>query len=259
MTAKRNLPLVPWMVATAIAFATVPNVSADPTAVLKEEHVTGGALDLAWLNGLGISNNLQPLTLTPDHPAYNNPSGDHTVGVATNSIAPDSGGVVLSCTDPEGAADYIWEGWIFTGDGNSRRGLVVRADPGNQFGSCYQFVVQSGLFQINFRRLVNSAPTTLATWFSSQLPAGSLPLNTWHRMQVQAAGPTFRCWIDGFELTSLTGPINDATHATGWVGVYNFRFDVGGIPVYYDDLILWDLGPTAGQKSSWGTIKSHWR
>ena len=48
------------------------------TAALKEEHVSGGVLDLAWTNGGGVSNNMQPLTLDPSHPAYANPSGDHT-------------------------------------------------------------------------------------------------------------------------------------------------------------------------------------
>jgi hypothetical protein len=47
----------------------------------------------------------------------------------------------------------------------------------------------------------------------------------------------------------------DSTIPTGWVGVYNFRFDLGKIPFYVDDLILHDLGATpairrAGARSS---------
>src|SRR4051794_22003397 len=125
------------VVASMLSFVSV--AGAVPGAV-KEEHVTGGLLDLGWDPGFGLSNRLQPLTLLPSDPAYANPSGDHTVGVATNSAAPDSGGLILTTTDPGGYSDYVWEGWIFTGAGNTRRGLVVRADPTNQFTSSYQFV-----------------------------------------------------------------------------------------------------------------------
>ena len=131
MHAPHTLRVTVAALSLAFSSATLvatPGDASDPTS-LKEEHVTGGVLDLSWENGFGVSNNLVPLTLAPDHPAYVNPSGDHTVGVATNSMAPDSGGVVLTCTDTQGATDYSWEGWIFTGDGNTRRGLVVRADP----------------------------------------------------------------------------------------------------------------------------------
>jgi hypothetical protein len=230
-------------------------------AGVLEEHVTGGALDLQWLNGFGVSNNLQPLTIASGHPAFPNPSGDGTVGLAMTSSTPDSGGIILTCVNPGSLNDYSWEGWIFTGDGNSRRGLVVRADgatladadPSNDFSTCYQFVMQVGLLQFNFRRLVNSAPTTLATWFSNTFPNGSPAVNTWHHMKVIAAGNTFRCFWDGFELT--TTPIVDASIATGWVGVYNFRFDLGHIPCYVDDLILGDLGATPASRTTWGELK----
>lgn len=248
------------LVATPIFAASsfVPVRANSPALGDIEEHVTNGALDRPWLNGFGVSNNMQPLTLAPEHPAYNNPSGDHTVASATNSFAPDSGGVILTATDPGSVSDYIWEGWIFTGDGNTRRGLVVRADPSNDFRSCYQFVIQSGLFQINFRKLVNSAPTTLATWFASELPAGSLPQNTWHHMQVTAVGSTFRCFIDGHEFTSA-GPVVDTTLLTGWPGVYNFRFDLGGVPFLTDDLIMTDIRKTPVAPSTWGQVKARWR
>jgi len=236
-------------------------------AAVREEHVTGGVLDLTWLPGLVIPPNNDPLPnvmhaaiLDPSDPAYANPSGDHTVGVATSSMAPDSGGVILTCTDPAGVSDYSWEAWMFTGSGNTRRGLVVRADPTNAFQSCYQFVIQAGLFQLNFRKLVNQTPTTLGTWFASSLPAGSVPPNTWHKMQVVAAGNGFQCYFDGFELTGGV-PIIDLSSpslSSGWVGAYNFRFDLGDIPVYFDDLVLNGLA-TPVRPASWGAIKALYR
>lgn len=236
------------------------------SAAVREEHVTGGVLDLTWLPGLLIPggaplpNVMHAAILDPSDPAYANPSGDHTVAVATNSMAPDSGGVILTCTDPAGVSDYSWEGWMFTGAGNTRRGLVVRADPTNTFQSCYQFVIQSGLFQLNFRKLVNAAPTTLATWFATALPAGSVPPNTWHKMKVVAVGNGFQCFFDGYELTAGV-PIVDLTAPslpTGWVGAYNFRFDLGNIPVYFDDLVLDGLA-TPARPASWGAVKALYR
>jgi hypothetical protein len=241
--------------ALAFALFAVP-ASAAPTL---EEHVTGGVLDLVWSPGFGVSNTMRPLTLLPSDPAYPNPSGDYTVACATNSAVPDSGGIVLTCTDPGALSDYEWEAWMFTGDGNTRRGLVVRANPANGFASCYQFVIQSGLFQLNFRKLVNGAPTTLGTWFANTLPGGVPTVNSWHKLKVVAEGSTFRCFWDDFELT--TTPIDDTTSPllSGWVGAYNFRFDLGGVPVYYDDLLLSRLPTTATVAASWGGLKSRYR
>ena len=252
----------PW-IAIALMLTLAPTWAS--AAGMLEEHVAGGTLDLPWRNGFGVSNMLQPLTISAGHPAYPNPSGDGTVGLALTSSAPDSGGLILTCTDPGGIADYSWEARVFTGDGNSRRGIVVRADaatladadPGNDFATCYQFVVQQGLLQFNFRRLVNSAPTTLGTWFSNTFPGGSPAPNTWHHMKVIAVGNTFRCFWDGYELT--TTPIVDATIPTGWVGVYNFRFDLGNIPFYVDDLILNDLAKTPAARLSWGELKRRYQ
>ena len=229
--------------------------SATATPII-EEHVTGGALDLPWLNGFGVSANMQPASLGPLHPAYANPSGDHTVAVAT-TMPPDSGGIVLSATEPAGLSDYEWEAWIFTGDGNSRRGLVVRADPANGFASNYQLVIQSGLLQMNLRKLLNGSPTTLGSWFTNTLPGGIPAVNTWHHMRVIAQGNQFRCFWDGTELT--TTPIVDGDLATGWVGVYNFRFDIGSIPFYTDDLLLSPIGATPTVSRSWGQVKALYR
>ena len=240
-----------------LALALLASTSATANAAVREEHVTGGVLDLVWAPGFGVSNTMKPLTLLPSDPAYANPSGDHTVASATNSAVPDSGGIILTCTEPAGLSNYEWQSWMFTGDGNTRRGLVVRADPTNGFASCYQFVIQSGLLQINFRKLVNGAPTTLGTWFSNTLPGGSPTTNSWHKLKVTATGASFRCFWDDFELT--TTAIVDTSLATGWVGMYNFRFDLGGVPVYFDDALLSESTPTATVRQTWGELKARYR
>ena len=81
-----------------------------------------------------------------------------------------------------------------------------------------------------------------------------IPLLQAKGLKVSAVGNTFRCYWDGSELT--TSPIVDGTIATGWVGVYNFRFDLGSIPFYVDDLILDDLGVTPTTRTTWGAVKS---
>jgi len=247
-----------------LLLGAAPVASRAAVMPVVSEHVTGGNLDLVWVPGFNTPvRNLQALTLDPSDPAYANPSGDHTVGLAVNTV-PDSGGIILTCTDPGVFdSDYSWEGWMFTGGGNTRRGLVVRADPTNSFETCYQFVIQAGLLQINFRKLIGQVPTTLGSWFSSSLPAyggGTIPQNRWVHMKVTATGNSFRCWLDGFELTS-GGPIVDSSSPllTGWVGAYNFRFDTGLVPVYFDDLILSADAATPARAATWGGVKARYR
>jgi len=221
------------------------------------EHVTGGYLDLPWTYGFATPNTMYGKTLDPSDPAYANPSGDHTVAVAQNA-SPDSGGICVTVTDPGAIGpDYAWEGWFFTGDGSTRRGLIVRATPANNFESFYQLVIESGLFQIRFRKLINGAPTTLATWYATALPAGSVPVNTWHKMKVVGTGSEFRCYVDDFELT--TTPIVDSDIAAGWPGCYNFRFDLGNVPVYFDDLTLDADVATPAHFKSWGGLKARFK
>ena len=248
----------------ALLIGAAPVVSQADVSPVVSEHVTGGHLDLVWVPGFNTPvRNMQALTLDPSDPAYANPSGDHTVGVAVNTV-PDSGGIILTCTDPGPFnADYPWEGDMFTGGGNTRRGLVLRADPTNSFESCYQFVVQAGLLQINFRKLIGQSPTTLGTWFSSTLPmfgGGTIPQNTWIHLKVIASGASFRCFINGYELTGGT-PIVDGSSPllTGWVGAYNFRFDTGLVPVYFDDLVLSADAATPAHTSTWGSVKARYR
>ena len=236
---------------------TLGLVAAATAGTLAEEHVTGGNLDLVWAPGFATPNNMYAKTLVASDPAYNNPSGDHTVAVAQNA-SPDSGGLIVTVTNPGAVGpDYSWEGWFFTGDGNTRRGLILRANPANDFTSCYQMVIEAGLFQIRFRKLLNRTPTTLATWFATALPAGSIPVNTWHKMKVVATGSEFRCYFDDFELTGT--PIIDTDYATGWVGVYNFRFDLGNVPAYFDDLVLNGDVATPTRHNTWGALKQRFR
>lgn len=253
------------LVLAALLFAaTARPASAD--GIILSEKVTGGNLDLVWVPGFNTPvRNMQALTLGPSDPGYANPSGDHTVGLAVNTV-PDSGGIILTMTDP-GAfnTDYEWEGWMFTGAGNTRRGLVVRGDPANSFQTGYQLVVQSGLLQINFRRLNGQNPaTTLGTWFASSLPefaGGTIPQNRWIKLKVAAVQDTFRCYLNGYDLTGET-PIVDSINPllSGWVGCYNFRFDLGLQPVYFDDLLLTaKLEPTPTQKATWGGVKARYR
>jgi hypothetical protein len=104
-------------------------------------------------------------------------------------------------------------------------------------------------------------PTMSRAWFSGGFPGGVPQVNTWHHMMVTADGGKFRCYWDGFEVTSL-GPgavVDSMPLGTGWVGVYNFRFDQGGIPFYSDDLTLKTVGATPARTASWGEVRRHWR
>ncbi len=224
-------------------------------AVVKAEYVTGGTLDLTWTPGFGVPNTLEPLVLSSGDGGYSNPSGDHTVGVLTNAI-PDEGGISLAATPPDGYDDYSWSAAIFTGAGDSRRGLVVRAQESNGFASCYQFVIQPGLLQLSFRKLIDGTPTTLGTWFTTDLPGGLPAVESWHQMKVEADGATFHLYFDGNELPG--GPIVDADLGSGWVGVYNFRFDIGGIPFLVDDLVLESEDATAVAPMTWGGVKAQY-
>ncbi len=243
------------LVLTAM-FVTVASSAVAAPNVIKRERVPGGLLEQVWEAGFNTDRNLQPLTLLPSHPAYANPSGDHTVGVLTNTVQ-DSGGLALAVTDPLGQADYEWEGWFFTGDGNTRRGLVFRASPANDFATHYQFVINAGLFQILLRKLVNSVPQVLASWTSNTLPGGVPAVNTWHHMKVRADANAYRVWFDGHELTGGT-PVFDTTNPllTGFVGCYNFRFDLGNVPVYWDDFVLSTDAVVPARSVSFGELKT---
>lgn len=247
-----RLTLVAALIAVASSAFAAPNL-------IKQERVPGGVLEQLWVAGFETDRNLQPLSLVPADPAYANPSGDHTVGVLTNTVQ-DSGGLALAATDPLGQADYEWEGWFFTGDGNTRRGLVFRADPANDFATHYQFVINSGLFQILLRKIVNSTPQVLGSWTSNTLPGGVPTTNSWHHMKVRADANAIRVWFDGFELTNGT-PIIDASSPllTGFVGCYNFRFDLGNVPVYWDDFVLSNDAVVGARSISFGQLKSSFR
>ena len=240
-------------VSTAVLLLIVTSAAAQ-AVVVKQERVPGGALEQTWLPGFG-PRTFTPLTLTGADPAIPNPSGDNTVAVLQN-LDINSGGIALCATDPNGYADYTWEGDFFAGAGDTRRGLVLRADPTNGFQTFYQFVINAGLFQIRFRKFVNGSPDPdLASWGANLLPGGVPAVNTWHHMKVVATGNQFDCYFDGFKLNAA--PIVDATSPilTGWVGAYNFSASVGDVPVYFDSLVLSVGGPTPARGATWGALK----
>ncbi|MEO5618873.1 MAG: hypothetical protein ABIS67_13985 [Candidatus Eisenbacteria bacterium] len=246
-----------WMVAM-MAMTIGTSAAAAP---YREEHVTGGALDLVWVNGYDTPNNMLPLTLGSGDPAYANPSGDHTVGVATN--APTlSGGLVVTTIDAQGTNDYQWEGWMFTGDGNTRRGLIFRASPAANVKTFYMFVLEAGMLRLRFRKLV--APSQVSSiqneWFTTALPGGIPAVNSWHHMKVVATGNVFQFLWDGQDVNGGT-PIVDATSPLtfGNVGCYNFSSTSGEVPVYFDDLLLTNLSPVPTRTTSWGAIKQLYR
>lgn len=253
--------LARMLLATALFLTlSAPFASAVTSNIFREEHVTGGNLDLTWLPGFATNRVLIPNTLLPGDPAYANPSGDHTVGALVNAT-PDSGGIALSLTDPAGHADYTWEGWMFTGDGSTRRGLAVRFDPAAGFQNGYVFVLYAGLAQLQFRKLVGQTPTSLGSWFTFNLPGGLPAQNTWHRMKVIAQANAFRCFWDDYELTSPTTPILDTNNPflTGDVGTYNFNFSVGGVPALFDDLVLSGDFVLPAKSTTWGHVKALYR
>ncbi len=244
------------MMAVALVATLAPAAGA---VVVKQERAPGGVLEQTWTPGFGVGRIFTPLTLAPADPALPNPSGDNTVVVLQN-VDIGLGGIAVAATDPAGYADYTWEGWFFTGAGDTRRGLLLRADPTNGFQTFYQFVINPGLFQIRFRKFVAGAPLPdLASWFATVLPGGVPVANSWHHMKVIAFGNSFRCFFDGTELTAA--PIVDSTSPilTGWVGAYNFSASVGEVPVYFDDLTLSSDSVVPTRTTSWGAVKKLFR
>ncbi|MEQ1833970.1 MAG: hypothetical protein ABL977_13020 [Candidatus Eisenbacteria bacterium] len=226
--------------------------------VVKQERVPGGALEQTWTPGFGVGRIFTPLALPAGDLAIPTPSGDNTVAVLQN-VDVGLGGIAACATDPSGYSDYTWEGYFFTGAGNTRRGLLLRADPADGFQTYYQFVINPGLFQVRFRKFIAGAPLPdLASWTLNTLPAGVPTVNSWHHMKVIALANQFRCFFDGLELT--TTPIVDPTPILGgWVGAYNFSAAVGEVPVYFDDLKLSIDGAVPTRPTSWGAIKKLYR
>jgi hypothetical protein len=228
-------------------------------AVVKQERVPGGALELTWSPGFGVGRVFTPLALPAGDPAIPSPTGDNTVAVLQN-VATGLGGIAECATDPSGFADYTWEGDFFTGAGNTRVGLILRADPSDGFQTFYQFVINPGLFQIRFRKFVGGGPLPdLASWLATVLPGGVPTANSWHHMKVIAMANSFRCFFDGTELTST--PILDTTAPIlgGWVGAYNFSASVGEVPVYFDNLTLSIEGVVPTKTTTWASVKKLYR
>lgn len=252
---KASIRLITFLLGTTLV------ASSASAAPFLQEHVTGGVLDLTWISGYDTPNNMVGETLAPAHPAYANPSGDHTVGNATNA-ATINGGLIVTTIDAQGASDVQWEGWVFTGDGNTRRGLIFRATPAANVKTFYMFVLESGLLRLRFRKLVapSQVSTIVSEWFTTSLPGGLPALNSWHHMKVVAVGNVFQFYWDGVDVNG-GAPVIDGTAPllTGNVGCYNFSASSGETPAYFDDLELTNLGPTANHSSSWGAIKKLYR
>ena len=228
--------------------------AANAQFVVFEENVTGGTLDQMWTPGFFLTNNLEPVTLQPGDPGYPNPSGDNTVGALTN-LPPEQGGLGIAVTDAQGFANYRWEGQVWMGNGDTRRGLIVRAGtPAAGYTENYQFVIQPGLLTLTLRKLSGEGATTLAEWFTTDTQSGFPAQNTWQKMAIEAVGNTLRVFWNDEELTSV--PVEDGALATGAVGVYNFRFDLGGVTVLYDDLKLTSTGIVSNEDESFGRLKA---
>ena len=224
-----------------------------------QERVPGGALERTWLPGFGVGRTFAPLVMAPADPAFANPSGDHSVAVLTNN-AVGLGGIAVAATDPLGNADYSWEGYFFTGLGDTRRGLIVRADPSNGFQTFYQLVINPGLFQLRFRKFVGGGPLPdLASWFLNTLPAGVPLQNTWHHLRIIAVSNQFRCFFDGIEMNTTPIVDNSAPILTGWVGAFNFSASTGEVPTYFDDLTLGITGAVPTRTTSWSAVKKLFR
>jgi hypothetical protein len=244
---------------SAILIAAI--VSSANAAGIKKETVPGGVLEQTWLPAFGVGRTFTALTLTGSDPAIPNPSGDNTVAVLQNNDT-NLGGIAACATDPGGYADYTWEANFFTGNGDTRRGLILRADPSNGFQTFYQFVINAGLFLIRFRKFVGGAPGVpdLASWTASVLPGGVPAVNSWHHLRVDATGNTFDCYFDGFKLNATPIVDADTPILTGWVGAYNFSATVGEVPAYFDDLDLsCTTAPTATRGETWGALKKLYR
>jgi len=241
------------------ALGLVAWIAVAGAGVVKQERVPGGTLEQTWLPGFGVGRSFTPLVLPSGNPAIPSPTGDNTVAVLQN-VDINLGGIAACATDPQSLTDYTWEADFFTGAGDTRRGLLVRADPTNGFQTFYQFVINAGLFVLRFRKFVNGAPlaTDLASWTANILPGGVPTTNSWHHMKVDASGNQFRCFFDGFELPG--SPIVDATSpiTTGWVGAYNFSASVGEVPVYFDNLTL-SVGVVPVRGTTWGELKKLYR
>jgi hypothetical protein len=185
-------------VAGILVFGSIAYAAVLP---LWTESVPGGSLARYWVGGFNTpTKKLEAFVVPPDSIGlYANPSGDHTVGAATNAI-PDSGGICFTVTDPGvPGGDYTWEGWMYTGQANTRRGLLVRVNPAGGITQGYMFVLESGGFTIRFRKLTSeSVVRTLKQWIATDAGwPGAIPQNTWIKLKVECSGDLFRCFISG--------------------------------------------------------------
>ncbi|PID78887.1 hypothetical protein CSB20_12765 [bacterium DOLZORAL124_64_63] len=240
-----------------IAMLTLGVASYAAAQATIQETVPGGELELEWVSGFGVPLLLTGETLESGDVGYDNPSGDHTVLVLENN-PPMMGGLGMAMTNPGDTSDYVWEGWVNTGDASTRRGLLFRGNPEIQFTTSYQFVLEPGLLQLKFRKMTGHRSQDIVAWYTSDTPSGMPGENEWHHLKVEARGSNFRFWYDDYELTQGT-PVEDTDLLSGWVGILNFRYNLGGVQVLFDDLMMTDLGVVATTNESWGSVKSLYR
>jgi hypothetical protein len=79
-------------------------------------------------------------------------------------------------------------------------------------------------------------------------------------MKVVATSNVIQLEWDGQDVNG-GAPIIDTTDPlmSGNVGCYNFSAASGEVPVYFDDLQLTNMSPTALRGSTWGAIKKLYR
>lgn len=238
---------------TALALALAASLAQAQSTVFIES-ASGGSLDQNWVAGFFLPNNLEAVTLSSGDPGYPTPSGDNTAASLTN-LPPEQGGLGIALTDPFGYTDYRWEGWVWMGNGDTRRGLIVRAGtPTAGFTQNYQFVIQPGLLTLTLRKLSGEGASTIAEWFTTSTTSGFPAQNSWQKMGIEVMGNSLRVFWNDEELTMA--PIEDTALSSGFVGVYNFRFDLGGVSVLFDDLTLTGYGVVGGEEETFGGLKS---
>ncbi len=239
--------MVLLLVVATICVAHVPAGAEE----LYAERVTGGTLDLEWFTPYEEVGGNVPvaLTLSGGEACYPNPSGDtHVVSLSTIPMGPYQLGGSLA-TDAV-VSDGRLDAWIFTGSGEARVGILFRNSVGASYG--YQFVIDSGLFQVKFRRGDGGmSPETIAFWMGGDIPGGPPPANTWHKLSIEGVGDQINLWMDDMLMPGC--PFTDDTYDSGYFGTYVFctvPFDL-----IADDIIMSEVTSPV-EEMTWGAIKA---
>lgn len=126
---------------------------------------------------------------------------------------------------------------FLTGNGGTSGGLLLcHADSDN----AYLFTIQADGDYLFENKVDGDWQTLIAETRSDAIVAGEGATN---RLSVYANGPLFAFAVNDTLLTTL----EDNTHARGDVALTVVSGAEGGAEVAFDDLLIWDLGPLAGQ------------